>query len=377
MRGEDEAAEWIALRSARGVGDVAGRKLLARFGGMRAVLSASVSALVAAGLSETAAEGVREAHRRKGETAEEVARLAAIGARVIPCTDDEYPPLLAQLADAPLYLVARGERLLDAPAIAVVGARHATPYGKDVAARFAEELAQAGVTVVSGLARGIDGAAHTGALRGGGHTVAVLGCGIDVVYPPEHAALTAEIVASGTLLSERPLGTPPLAEHFPARNRIIAGLTHGTLVVEAAEHSGSQITARLALDQGREVFAVPGRIDSPLSVGTHRLIQEGAKLVGSVDDLLTEILPALRARGMATGSPRDAWTSASRAASATTATLEDDALVPLLAGGPIAADDLIRQSGLPAAQVLTRILELELRGVLMQLPGKQFQLTPR
>src|SRR6266404_2841365 len=371
MRGEDEAAEWIALRSARGVGDVAGRKLLARFGGMRAVLSASVSALVAAGLSETAAEGVREAHRRKGETAEEVARLAAIGARVIPCTDDEYPPLLAQLADAPLYLVARGERLLDAPAIAVVGARHATPYGKDVAARFAEELAQAGVTVVSGLARGIDGAAHTGALRGGGHTVAVLGCGIDVVYPPEHADLTAEIVASGTLLSERPLGTAPLAEHFPARNRIIAGMTHGTLVVEAAEHSGSQITARLALDQGREVFAVPGRIDSPLSVGTHRLIQEGAKLVGSVDDVLAEIVPALRARGMA------AMSRGMAAPCRGCAPLADDALVPLLTAGPLAADELIRQSGLPAAHVLTRILELELRGVLVQLPGKQFQLSTR
>ena len=232
-------------------------------------------------------------------------------------------PLLAQLGDAPLYLIARGERLIDAPALAIVGARHATSYGRDIAARFAEELAQAGVTVVSGLARGIDGAAHAGALRGGGHTVAVLGSGIDVVYPPEHTELAAEIVRSGTLLSERPLGTAPLAEHFPARNRIIAGMTHGTLVVEAAERSGSQITARLAIDQGREVFAVPGRIDSPLSVGTHRLIQEGAKLVGNVDDILAEMVPALRARGQ-TVSLRDGAPS-----------FDDDALVPLLVAAPI------------------------------------------
>ncbi len=373
MRGQDEVAGWIALRSAHGVGDVAARRLLAHFGSVRAVLSASEPALVAAGLNEAVARAVRAARQGERQAADEVARLAAIGARVIPCTDDEYPSLLAQLPDAPLYLVARGERLLDAPAVAVVGARHATPYGKDVASRFAEELAQAGVTVVSGLARGIDGAAHAGALRGGGHTVAVLGCGIDVVYPPEHTELTAAIVASGTLLSERPLGTPPLAEHFPARNRIIAGMTHGTLVVEAAEHSGSQITARLALDQGREVFAVPGRIDSPLSVGTHRLIQQGAKLVGSVDDVLAEIVPALRARGFATApsaSDATSWRGDARP-------IQDDALVPLLTAGPLAADELIRQSGLPAAQVLTRILELELRGVLMQLPGKQFQLTHR
>jgi DNA processing protein len=362
MRGQDEAAAWIALRGARGVGDVAAGRVIAHFGDVFAVLSAPETALVAAGLPPAVAHAVRAA--RPEDAADEVTRLAALGARVVPCTDDEYPALLRQIADAPLYLIARGERLLDAPALAVVGARHATPYGKDVAARFAEELAQAGVTVVSGLARGIDGAAHAGALRGGGHTVAVLGSGIDVVYPPEHGALADEIVRAGTLLSERPLGTPPLAEHFPARNRIIAGMTHGTLVVEAADRSGSQITARLAVDQGREVFAVPGRIDSPLSVGTHRLIQEGAKLVGSVEEILSEIAPALRARGV-TMTPR------------AVAPPDDETLVPLLAAGPLAADELIRRSGLPPGQVLTRILDLELRGVLVQLPGKQFQLASR
>jgi len=362
MQREDEAAAWIALRGARGVGDIAAGRVLTRFGDVFAVLSASETALVAAGLTRAVAQAVRAA--RPSDALDEVARLTALGGRVVPCTDDEYPALLRQVPDAPLYLIARGERLLETPTLAVVGARHATPYGKDAAARFAEELAQAGVTVVSGLARGIDAAAHTGALRGGGHTIAVLGSGIDVIYPPEHADLADQIVRTGTLLSELPLGAPPLAEHFPARNRIIAGMAHGTLVVEAAERSGSQITARLALDQGREVFAVPGRIDSPLSVGTHRLIQEGAKLVGSVEDILSEIVPALRARGVAMV-PRPVAAPA------------DETLVPLLAAGPLAADELIRLSGLPAGQVLTRILDLELRGVLVQLPGKQFQLASR
>lgn len=363
MRGQDAAGAWIALRSASRIGDVAGRRLIETFGDAAAALAASTADLLAAGLSKAAARAVRDADVAEADA--EIARVAACGARVVLLTDGEYPAPLRELPDAPLYLVVRGERLEDGPALAVVGARHATPYGTDVATRFAEELAQAGITVVSGLARGIDGAAHTGALRGGGHTVAVLGCGIDVVYPPEHASLADEIVRAGALVSERPVGAPPLAEHFPARNRIIAGMTHGTLVVEAAERSGSQITARLALDAGREVFAVPGRIDSPLSAGAHRLIQQGAKLVGSIDDVVGEIAPALRARGLTV------------AARAPDAAPDDEPLIPLLAAGPLAADELIRRSGLPPAQVLTRILDLELRGVLVQLPGRQVQLASR
>lgn len=301
---------------------------------------------------------------RLDEAAAEEERIATLGARLVPYTADEYPTLLREFPGGPLYLVVRGEPLDEGPALAVVGARHATPYGLDVASRLAEELAQAGVTVVSGLARGIDAAAHSGALRGGGHTTAVLGSGVDVIYPPEHVSLAEDILRAGTLISELPCGAPPLAEHFPARNRIIAGMTHGTLVVEAAERSGSQITARLALDHGREVFAVPGRIDSPLSVGTHRLIQEGAKLVGGIDDVVVEIAPALRAR-------------APRVAPAAGPVGEDEPLLPLLAAGPLAADELIRRSGLAPASVLARILDLELRGILVQLPGKHFQLASR
>jgi DNA processing protein len=362
MRGQGEVVAWIALRSARGVGDAAARRAMARLGGPAAVLAASESALVTAGLSPAAASGVRAVCLEEAAAEEE--RLAALGARLVPYTTDEYPMLLREFPGAPLYLVIRGEPLAEGPALAVVGARHATPYGLEIAARFAEELAQAGVTVVSGLARGIDGAAHGGALRGSGHTVAILGSGIDVIYPPEHAPLAKEILRAGTLVSELPCGAPPLAEHFPSRNRIIAGMTHGTLVVEAADRSGSQITARLALDHGREVFAVPGRIDSPLSVGTHRLIQEGAKLVGCVDDVVDEIAPALRAR-------------APVALPAAGLVTEDEALLPLLAAGPLAADELIRRSGLAPASVLARILDLELRGILVQLPGKHFQLAGR
>jgi DNA processing protein len=362
MRGE-EAAAWIALRGVPTIGDVAGRNLVEHFGSPRAVLAAAPADLVVAGLAASAARAVLAADLAAAET--EVGRIVACGARVIAITDDEYPAPLRELPDAPLYVTVRGERLERGPALAVVGARHATPYGIDVATRFGEELAQAGISVVSGLARGIDGAAHRGALRGGGHTVAVLGSGVDVVYPPEHEALAAEIVRTGALVSERPVGTAPLPSHFPARNRIIAGMTHGTVVVEAAERSGSRITARLALDAGREVFAVPGRIDSPLSIGAHRLIQEGAKLVGSIDDVVGEIAPALRARGL------------DRTARAAQILPDGDALLPLLGAGPLRADELIRRSGLPASQVLTRILELELRGVLEQLPGNQVQLASR
>ena len=366
MVAEDEATAWVALRATVGVGDVTGRRLIESFACPAAVLAASPEALARAGFGPTLAAALASADLETSVA--EVRRTHAAGARLVPCTDAEYPALLRQVSDAPLYLIARGEPVADGPAVAVVGARHATPYGRAVAGRLAEELAQAGVTVVSGLARGIDGAAHGGALCAGGQTIAVLGSGIDIVYPREHAELAERIAHTGTLLSEHALGAPPLAEHFPARNRIIAGMTHGTVVVEAAARSGSLITARLALEQGREVFAVPGRIDSPLSVGTHHLIQEGAKLIASLDDILAEIAPALRGRAGAGNAERG------RGAGAVVDVTEDP-LLSLLAGGPVAIDDLIRESGLAPSQVLARVLELELRGILVQLPGKQFELA--
>lgn len=371
MATDDETAAWIALRATDGIGDVAGRRLVDRFGGAVAVRAASHRALAAVGLPATVVRDLCDAGRLEAARAE-VARLATLGGRAIVLTDPEYPAPLRELRDAPLVLYARGAPLADVPCVAVVGARRATPYGRDVAERFAEGLVQAGVVVVSGLARGIDAAAHRGALRGGGVTLAVLGSGVDVVYPPEHDELAEAIVASGTVLSERPLGTAPLPAHFPARNRVIAGMSRATVVVEAALKSGSLITARLALDEGREVLAVPGRVDSPLSAGCHRLIQDGAKLAGSVDDVLDELGPSLRARG--TG-PR---------ALASLGDLSADppadpaaALLGLLAAGPLHLDRLIDESGLPAADVMAHLLDLELQGRLVQLPGNQCQLVAR
>ena len=361
MRWEDEAAAWVALRSVDGIGDVVAYRLVQQLGDPATVLTASEATLIAAGATAKLVDALRRVARADAEA--EVARIRDAGARVVDRTSAEYPALLRDVGDAPLYVVARGQIEVDAPAIAVVGARHATPYGRQVAARLAEDLAHAGITVVSGLARGIDAAAHEGALHGGGHTVAVLGSGIDVIYPPEHRDLTERIIATGGLLSERPVGTPPLPAHFPARNRIIAGMTRGTVVVEAAERSGSLITARLALDYHREVFAVPGRVDSPLSAGTHRLIQQGAKLTGRLEDIVDEITPVLRPR-----------TATETAATAVVRRADHDPMLALFAAGPLSIDEIIRESGWPAGRVLSWVFDQELHGKLDQLPGKLFQL---
>jgi DNA processing protein len=361
MVGVEVAASWVALRSTPGVGDVKGRALLARFGEPQTILHAGAAALAAAGCDAAVVAALRDPRTQAAGIAE-VDRIVAAGARVVALDDPEYPARLRELWDAPLYLVARGTPLPEGPAVAIVGARRATDYGCEVARVLAMGLAQAGVAVVSGLARGIDGAAHEGALTGGGSTVAVLGSGIDVIYPVEHRELAERVTVAGTLLSERLVGAAPLPRHFPARNRILAGMTNGTVVVEAAEHSGSLITARLANEAGREVFAVPGRIDSPLSYGAHLLIRDGATLVRSLDDVLEQIVPALRARG-AGGAP----------ASSPAAT----GLLDLLSDGAMGIDELIRRAGRPASEIIAEVLDLELHGVVEQVPGRQVQLKTR
>lgn len=367
-RAGEAAVAWIALRSAPGIGDVAGRLLVERFGGAAAVLATPPDTLVAAGCPAEAAAALAAAEVRDAACAE-LARIVAADARVIPLDAPEYPSALREVHDAPLYLIARGGALDECPAIAVVGSRRATSYGREVARRLAEGLAHAGVTVVSGLARGVDGAAHEGALAARGRTVAVLGSGIDVVYPREHADLARRIVETGTLLSERPVGTMPLPGNFPARNRILAGMTRGTIVIEAAERSGSLITARLANECGREVFAVPGRVDSPLSFGAHLLIRQGATLVRDLDDVLAEIAPALRAR--AGDAPRTAGEAAPAADAAT------GRVVELLRNGPASIDELIAGVGSSAAETLAILLDLELQGAVRQVGNGQFQLTGR
>jgi DNA processing protein len=264
-----------------------------------------------------------------------------------------YPQLLTQLHDPPSRLFVRGNAaLLDRPTVAIVGARSCSPYGAQVGRSLARELAGAGVVVASGLARGIDGEAHRGALEAGGATLAVLGCGIDVDYPPRHANLAHRIVESGLLVSEYPPGTEPAPWRFPARNRILAGLALATIVVEARERSGALISADFALELGREVFAVPGEITAALSTGTNRLIRQGAAPLLETDDVLSAL-------------------GIERAPSARAPVVTEPArrVAELLADGPRASDELVRASGLAAGEVAAALVELELAGVAAEADG--------
>ena len=291
-----------------------------------------------------------EAERRAGEAERR-------GWRVFTALDEDYPSLLREIADPPFLLFAAGNAArLRLPAVAVVGSRAATRYGRDVAARLARELSDAGVTVVSGFARGVDAAAHAGAAGGPGGTIAVLGCGLDVDYPREHAALKAAILREDLILTEFPAGTTPRAENFPVRNRIIAGLVAGVVVVEASRRSGSLITARLAADAGRDVFAVPGSIFSETSAGAHELLRDGAILCRGVEDVLTELFPAVGA-GRGTGRKVSPQAPASLSADARRL------LEILRREQDASAEQLAASSELSAATVLAALYELEQAGL--------------
>lgn len=298
------------------------------------------------------AGGVAEA-RRRADTA--LARASRARLTVVALGDGCYPPLLAAIPDPPFALWIRGAvSALAGPAVAVVGARSASPYALEVAARLGSDLAARGVIVVSGLARGVDGAAHQGALDGCGRTLAVLGSGVDVVYPYEHAALGEAIVAAGALVSELPPGAPPRRFHFPWRNRIISGLARATVVVEASLKSGSLITARCGLEQGREVMAVPGNVMSDRNRGAHALIKDGAKIVEDVDDILEELMPAFRAAAR----PADVGT------------LDDPLLEHMCCGEAYDLDALITLTGSDGTSLIPRLLQLELRGLVRRSGGR-------
>ncbi len=284
----------------------------------------------------------------------------------LTCHDGpDYPSRLCTLADFPVLLFYRGDiSHLEHPAVALVGSRAATGYGRDVAYRLAGDLARRGITVVSGVAAGIDGAAHSGALSAGGFTAGVLGCGLDIVYPRVHKKLYQEIGDKGVLLSEYPCGTRPDGFRFPARNRIISGLVQGIVVVEATLRSGSLITARLALDQGREVFAVPGRVDSAKSAGTHRLLQQGAHLVQSADDIVREL-------GLASGPTDNDSSPELRPDDA--ATGDGQRILDCLDVYPVDIDTIMRVSGLDMPRVLDLLLQLELQGLVRQRPGQLYE----
>jgi len=358
MVDEDENwRAWLALRMVRGVGPVVYQGLLRAFGDPAAVFRASGHALAGAGVRPEVAQAVRT-FGDWGLADAQVRRVRRAGAHLLTFADPTYPRRLRHIHDPPPVLFARGDlRQEDELAVAVVGSRAASPYGLRMARELAEGLARYGVTVVSGLARGTDAAAHAAALRAGGRTIAVLGSGIDVVYPSEHRALATAIAGRGAVLSELPMGTPPDAENFPSRNRIISGIALGTAVVEAADRSGSLITAGLALEQGRDVFAVPGPVGERTR-GTHRLLRDGAKVTQCAEDILEEVAPH-RLRQFVAG-----------------ARLELDAtehrLVGCLGRDPVHVDDLIARSGCAPSMVLPALLGLELKGLVQQLPGKLF-----
>lgn len=301
-----------------------------------------------------------------GAIAEQRSRAESVGARLVLEEDDEYPAQLRAIPAPPPFLFLRGELLSeDTLAVALVGSRHATSYGIQTAERLAEDLAARGITVVSGFARGIDTAAHRGALRGGGRTVAVLGSGVDVIYPSENRRLVDQVMKAGALLSQFPMGASPLQHHFPLRNRTIAGLCLGTVVVEAAEQSGALITAGYAGELGREVFAVPGSVNSATSRGSHRLIQDGAKLVQGWADVIAELPPVWRRclkepEAPAAESPPEG---------------DEGQILALLGAEPLHIEQLIERSGLASGRTAALLVTLELRGWVRQLPGQMYVRT--
>ncbi len=365
----DRLHAWLELRSKEGLDDAAIVRLVDAFGSAESVLSASPRELedrvdVAPAMARALAAPLDAETRRRIEG--EVEALDRAGIAVVTCLDPVYPARLRMIPDPPPLLSVTGVyQPCDELAVAVVGTRHPTHSGRTVTEQLARALASVGVTVVSGLARGIDGAAHRGALEAKGRTLAVLGCGIDQTYPPEHKALRRQIEGHGAVLSELPWGAAPLAHHFPRRNRIISGLSVGVLVTEAAARSGSLITARLAAEQGREVFAVPGAIHAEQSRGPNGLIKQGAKLVERVEDIIEELLPQLDTPA------RDRLAQCMGGAPAGAAPLEGDEtkVYNLLSFEPTPIDDLITKSGLPAGTVNSLLLAMELRGLTRRLPG--------
>ncbi|MBU1150378.1 MAG: DNA-processing protein DprA [Pseudomonadota bacterium] len=380
---EDTLKYWIALKAVEEVGCVGFRTLLKAFSSPKAVFSASAQTLkVIPGIGPKTADHIR-AFSDWGMAEREVALAGKLGIAIVTFEDPLYPKNLLNIYDFPPFLYVKGSLCPEEIPVAVVGSRVASAYGRYTTERLSRELALKGITIVSGLARGIDAAAHRGALAGKGRTIAVLGCGLDVIYPPENEKLADDITARGALVTEFPFGTPPNAPNFPARNRIISGISFGVVVVEAGEKSGSLITARLAAEQGRSVFAVPGAIDTAGSRGTNRLIKQGAKLIENVDDILEEILPqTVCPPVLSEKQPRIPMPDATQldpetmnappAADIAGLGETERKLFALVPQKPVEIDTLIITSGFAPQEVLNGLLILELRGLIRQLPGKMF-----
>ena len=369
----EDLASWLRLALTPGVGNDTARKLMAAFGPPSSLFSTSRAALrdfAGAGLATALVHEPPELAAQLKATLDWLEQAPSDGPRhVLHLADASYPPALLETADPPLMLYVLGRIRLPWPAaIAIVGSRNPTPQGQLNARQFGRSLAQAGLTVVSGLALGIDGAAHEGALEGGAPdqlaTIAVVGTGLDSVYPRQHEALATRIAQRGLIVSEYPLGTAPLSANFPRRNRIISGLSEGTLVVEAAVRSGSLITARMAIEQGKDVFAIPGSIHSTQSRGCHELLRQGAKLVESAQDVLEELRPGIANAALSATAPATPEVPGG-----------PGRLLKALGYDPVSLDALVARTGASTAELQAQLLELELDGHVSRLPGGLFQRT--
>lgn len=362
--GSNTVKNWVALKNVPGVGDRLFKRLVDTLADPRQVFEAArntpAAILKIGGVSEKLVRAIAR-YSLPERLLTEIEAAYQKGFRIVTMADRHYPRLLMEIPDPPPYFYVAGNLPATAEAIAMVGSRNATGYGLSICRRLSRGLAARGITVVSGLALGIDTAAHRGALEGGGKTVAVLGSGLANVYPRKNRRLFEAVCDSGAVISEFDLYAEPEAHHFPKRNRIISGMTLGTVVVEAAKRSGSLITARLAAEQNREVFAVPGSIDSFKSTGTHSLIQQGAKLVTGTNDIVEELIPRL-----------GKIDNPQQAEDPPDLTREEGALLALIGTYPVHVDTLVRTSRLAAAQVAGTLLQLEVKGLIVQHPGKQF-----
>jgi len=385
----DNLKYWLALKLVEGLGNIGVKSLLQSFGTPEHVFKAPLHLIeTVPGIGSKTARHIKD-FSQWSEVEGEIAKAAQMNISILTCRNPLFPRRLLHIYDCPVLLYVKGELHGLDVSVAVVGSRKASAYGKYTTERLSRELALNGVTIVSGMARGIDASAHRGAMSVKGRTVAVLGSGLDVIYPPENESLYHEISECGAVVSEYPFGTRPNAPNFPARNRIISGMSMGVVVVEATEKSGSLITARIALEQGREVFAVPGSIDEAGSRGTNRLIKEGAKLVEDVDDILAEIGPqtppgnslpviAVRPDLPAEHPPQEVPVAPPNEhrqrhdVHHAVLDAKEQLLIENLSSRPRPVDDLITATGLSAAEILSLLLHLELRGLIRQMPGKTY-----
>ncbi|MCX8043976.1 MAG: DNA-processing protein DprA [Desulfobacterota bacterium] len=354
---------WIALRNVCGIGTVLCKNLIERFGSPQQVFEANDEDLLRVpGVNQRTITALRRG-LPSSDAEHELALLCQRSISLVTYTDSAYPRLLRHIYDPPPFLYVRGTLPDgDAGMLAVVGSRSASTYGRRITDQLCRDLAANGITVVSGMARGIDACAHQAAVSAGGKTVAVLGCGVDVIYPPEHKKLYDTIVANGAAVSEYPPGTEPNSYHFPARNRIISGMARGVLVVEAGPNSGSLITARCALDQGRDVFAVPGSVYAYTSKGTNNLLRSGAKVVETAQDILEEFGPC-------TGSTESTLVNMRQPEDLTA---EQERVFGLFGNEPVHIDTLSNAGRFPPGRLAAVLLELELKGLVVELPGKYF-----